>query len=55
MFWSERIEVIIIDPMINGMIRIKILVATFVIIQIPITLEILNRFLYAYFSFIIIS
>lgn len=39
-------EVITIEPMINGMIKIKILVATFVITQIPITLEILNRFLY---------
>ena len=39
-------EVMIIDPMINGMIKIKILVATFVITQIKIRLEILNRFLY---------
>lgn len=38
-------EVITIDPMINGIIKIKILVATFVLIQIQIALEILNRFL----------
>ena len=38
----------IIDPMIKGKIKIKILVATFVITQIQITLEILNRFLYAH-------
>jgi len=42
-------EVITIDPMINGMIKINMLVATFVLIQIQIVLEILNRLLNRYF------
>ena len=43
------IAVITIDPMINGIIKIKILVAAFVLIQIQIALEILNRFLNGHF------
>lgn len=46
-------EVITIEPMINGIINIKILVATFVLIQIQIALEILNRFLNGYIQLLL--
>lgn len=45
MFWRESIDVIIIEPTINGIIKIKILVAIFVIVQFQIIQVILNRLL----------